>query len=105
MGASLRLPIREAADITADLHQLRDSLAVELAATVLDAIAEPLATATRLDRFALLFGSEGHGLDPAIIALCNRRLTIPMNPGTDSLNVAVAAGIFLHHFYSEASLL
>jgi tRNA G18 (ribose-2'-O)-methylase SpoU len=102
MGASLRLPIREAADIAADLRQLRNSLAVELAATVLDASAEPLSTAKRPDRFALLFGSEGHGLDPAIIALCNRRLTIPMNPGTDSLNVAVAAGIFLHHFCGAA---
>ena len=103
MGASLRLPIREAADIRADLHQIRDSLAVELAATVLDASAEPLSTAKPPDRFALLFGSEGHGLDPAIIALCNRRLTIPMNPGTDSLNVAVAAGIFLHHFCGAAT--
>jgi tRNA G18 (ribose-2'-O)-methylase SpoU len=98
MGASLRLPVREASDIVADLDQLRDLLAVDLAATVLDRSAERLATATRPDRFALLFGSEGHGLDPAIVALCDRRLTIPMNPGTDSLNVAVAAGIFLHHF-------
>ena len=101
MGASLRLPIGEAADIRADLHQLRDSLAIELAATVLDASADRLSTTKRSDRFALLFGSEGHGLDPAIIALCNRRLTIPMNPGTDSLNVAVAAGIFLHHLCGE----
>lgn len=98
MGASLRMPIRETADIAADLHQLRDTLAVELAATVLDQSAEPLSAATRLERFALLFGSEGHGLDPAIIALCNRRVTIPMTLGTDSLNVAVAAGIFLYHF-------
>jgi tRNA G18 (ribose-2'-O)-methylase SpoU len=103
MGASLRLPIRETADIAADLPQLRESLAVELAATVLDPSAEPLSTATRPDRFALLFGSEGHGLDPAIVALCDHRITIPMNPGTDSLNVAVAAGIFLHHFCGAAA--
>jgi tRNA G18 (ribose-2'-O)-methylase SpoU len=102
MGASLRVPIREATDIAADLRQLRDSLAVELAATVLDSSAEPLANATRPDRFALLFGSEGHGLDPSIVALCDRRITIPMNPGADSLNVAVAAGIFLHHFCGAA---
>jgi tRNA G18 (ribose-2'-O)-methylase SpoU len=98
MGASLRVPIRETADIAAELDQLRDTLAVELAATVLDQSAEPLSAAKRSDRFALLFGSEGHGLDPAIIALCNRRVTIPMTLGTDSLNVAVAAGICLYHF-------
>ncbi|HKD37511.1 MAG TPA: RNA methyltransferase [Pirellulales bacterium] len=98
MGASLRVPIRAAADIAADIRHLRDWLDVELAATVLDPTAEPLSTANRGDRFALLFGSEGHGLAPAIVALCRRRITIPMQRGTDSLNVAVAAGIFLHHF-------
>jgi tRNA G18 (ribose-2'-O)-methylase SpoU len=98
MGASLRVPIRAAEDIAADLRELRDSLGVELAATVLDPNAELLAEVHRADRFALLFGSEGHGLAPGIVALCQRRITIPMQPGTDSLNVAVAAGIFLHHF-------
>ena len=48
-----------------------------------------------------LFGSEGHGLDPAIITLCNRRLTIPMHAEADSLNVAVAAGIFLYRFQNR----
>lgn len=98
MGASLRVPVRAADDIQTDLRELRDPLGVELAATVLDPTAEPLAAANRGDRFALVFGSEGHGLAPSIVALCNRRLTIPMRPGTDSLNVAVAAGIFLHRF-------
>jgi tRNA G18 (ribose-2'-O)-methylase SpoU len=28
-------------------------------------------------------------------------LTLPMMPGVDSLNVAVTAGIFLHHFARE----
>ena len=35
------------------------------------------------------------------IAACNRRVTLPMQLGTDSLNVAVAAGIFLYHFTRE----
>ena len=45
----------------------------------------------------LLFGNEKHGLDPRWIELCDRKLTIPMAAGADSLNVAVAAGIFFHH--------
>jgi TrmH family RNA methyltransferase len=44
-----------------------------------------------------LLGSEGHGLDDEWLALCDRRITIPMRPGAESLNVAVAAGIVLHH--------
>ncbi len=102
MGASLFVPIRESHEIAADLIKLKDSLGLQLAATVLDETAELLAGAARPERFALLFGSEGHGLDPAIVELCDRRLTIPVHQRADSLNVAVAAGIFLHHFQQRA---
>jgi tRNA G18 (ribose-2'-O)-methylase SpoU len=98
MGASLRVPIRESPDLAADLQRLRDECRVQLVATVLDADAEPLATAARAERLALVFGSEGHGLSRSIVSLCHRRITIPMSESIDSLNVAVAAGIFLHHF-------
>jgi tRNA G18 (ribose-2'-O)-methylase SpoU len=64
----------------------------------LDEAAEPLADAGRASRFGLLFGNEAQGLDAAHVAVCQRRVTIPMKLGTDSLNVAVAAGIFLYHF-------
>lgn len=48
-----------------------------------------------LDRPALLLGAEGPGLPAATLARC-RTVSIPMAPGFDSLNVAVAAGIALH---------
>ena len=47
-------------------------------------------------RAAVLLGSEGPGLSPALMARA-RTLAIPMSPGWDSLNVAVAGGIVLHH--------
>jgi tRNA G18 (ribose-2'-O)-methylase SpoU len=98
MGAALRVPVRQSSNLAADLRQLAGPLGVQLAATVLDPTAEPLAHATRPERFALLLGSEGHGLLPEIVAECQRKITIPMHGGTDSLNVAVAAGILLYHF-------
>jgi TrmH family RNA methyltransferase len=48
----------------------------------------------------LLFGNEAQGLDAESIAACQRKVTIPMHHDTDSLNVAVAAGIVLFHFSS-----
>ncbi len=87
----------ESANLPTDLDRLQ-ALGVELLATVLAPDAEPLKACTRPRRFALLLGSEGHGLPAEIIAQCDRRITIPMHPGVDSLNVAVAAGIILHHF-------
>ncbi len=47
-------------------------------------------------RSAVLLGTEGEGLPPAIIDAC-RSVTIPMAAGVDSLNVATTSGIVLHH--------
>jgi tRNA G18 (ribose-2'-O)-methylase SpoU len=98
MGAVLELEIVESADLADDVATLRRQHGVETIATVLDCAAEPLPAAGRAERIALLFGSEGHGLDDAWIAACDHRVTLPMQRGTDSLNVAVASGIFLYHF-------
>jgi tRNA G18 (ribose-2'-O)-methylase SpoU len=98
MGTSLRLPVIASANLARDTEELRSRWGVQLAATVVDPTAEPLDSAGRPDRLALLLGSEGAGLDPAWVARCDRRITIPMRPGAESLNVAVAAGIVLYHF-------
>ncbi|MCC6910250.1 MAG: RNA methyltransferase [Phycisphaerales bacterium] len=99
MGAVFTLPIVCSTDLRADLSVLRQRWNVELIATVAnDASAETLSAATtRAERTAILFGSESQGLDRYWLDVCNRRLTIPMHLGTDSLNVAVAAGIILWH--------
>lgn len=96
MGTVLRLPIVESDNLERDLTRLRDEWRIELAATVLDDAAERLDQITRPPRLGLLFGNEANGLEPRWKELCDRRLTIPMCHGIDSLNVAVAAGIFLY---------
>ncbi len=47
-------------------------------------------------RAAIVLGTEGAGLPTSILAR-SRAVSIPMAPGVDSLNVAVTAGIVLHH--------
>lgn len=98
MGTIFRLPLLHTDDLSRDLRRLRDEWGVQLAGTVLDPSAEPLERARRPNRFGLLFGGEAQGLDAQWTQLCDRCVTIPMHHGTDSLNVAVAAGIFLYHF-------
>ncbi|MBX7248837.1 MAG: RNA methyltransferase [Caulobacteraceae bacterium] len=56
----------------------------------------PLAQLDRLRRPAVMLGAEGAGLPAALIAAATP-IGIPMAPGVDSLNVAVTAGIVLHH--------
>lgn len=47
-------------------------------------------------RSAVLFGAEGPGLAPDILASCTT-VRIDMHGGFDSLNVATTSGIVLHH--------
>jgi len=44
-------------------------------------------------RLALLLGTEGDGLAPAVIENCDYSVMIPMSHGVDSLNVAAAAAV------------
>src|SRR5690242_19991924 len=46
-----------------------------------------------VDRLALVLGSEGHGLSARWEAAADRRATIPMAAGIDSLNVAAATAV------------
>ncbi len=96
MGNALRLPIVASEDLAADLSRLRDAHSVELAAMVLDADAVSIESVTHPGRVALLFGHEGEGLGDEWMRRCDHRWTIPMDNGTDSLNVAAAAAIVLY---------
>jgi tRNA G18 (ribose-2'-O)-methylase SpoU len=95
MGSAFALPIVRSSDLLSDLDMIKAHEIISLA-TVLADDAEPLDSIQRPPRVAVIFGSEAQGLDAETIAHCDRRITIPMRLGTDSLNVAVAAGIFLY---------
>jgi tRNA G18 (ribose-2'-O)-methylase SpoU len=44
----------------------------------------------------IVFGSEGDGISPAVLAACDDAVAIPMPPHVDSLNVGAAAAVFLY---------
>lgn len=98
MGAALRLPLALMRHPVADFAAIQRDYQVELCATVLDATAESLLQFSRSRRTGLVFGSEGHGLPQELIHACQRRITLPMHPHVDSLNAAIAAGIFIYEF-------
>lgn len=98
MGTIFYLPIFRSQHLAGDLQWLKEQWHIELIATVLDSAAENLAGVVASRRAALLFGSEDQGLSPEIVALADRKVTLPMAWNTDSLNVSIAAGIFLYHF-------
>jgi tRNA(Leu) C34 or U34 (ribose-2'-O)-methylase TrmL len=44
----------------------------------------------------VVFGSEGHGISPAVLAACDEAVAIPMPPEVDSLNVGAAGAVFFY---------
>jgi tRNA G18 (ribose-2'-O)-methylase SpoU len=61
-----------------------------------------LAELKRPARVAVLLGTEGPGLDAAVLAR-TRTARIPMAAGVDSLNVATTSGIVLHQLMQAAA--
>jgi len=99
-GAALVLPIVTLADLPADVVRLRGAGLVVLALVARPDAASLDALAPLPARAALLVGNEGDGLSAGAVAAADLAVTIPMRPGIDSLNVAVATGIALHRLAS-----
>lgn len=96
MGTVLQTPLGRSQDLVADLLALKQRWEVSLVAAVLQLPAQPLAEVCWPRRAAVLVGNEWTGLDSGWLTLCDQRVTIPMDPRVDSLNLGVAAGIFLY---------
>ncbi len=99
MGALFTLPVLDgSASWPGVIGDLKASGHVVIATTPdqsapgIDAVME----GRRVQRIVLLVGSEGEGLTDGAIRAAGVRARIPMAPGADSLNVAVAAAIALH---------
>jgi TrmH family RNA methyltransferase len=63
-----------------------------------DAAGQAIETIAPPTSVALVVGNEGAGLSDDARMRCARLVGIPLAPEIESLNVAVAAGILLHHF-------
>lgn len=101
MGNVLFLPVVETDDLPGYLSALNRDHGCSLVSTVLDPKATSLSRFQFRPRTVLLFGNEYDGVSSAAQSIVSERLTIPMLNGTDSLNVAVSAGIFLHQFRTQ----
>ncbi len=95
-GDALRVPwarvglVRDwAPQVVPQLHEL----GFELAALALEERSISMEELPRPERLALVMGTEGEGLMPQTIELCDHVVKIPMRAGVDSLNVGAAAAV------------
>ncbi len=97
MGTVLQVPWTRIPSWPEGLQELREAgFVVASLALTDDAITLAELAAEKLDRLAIVFGTEGHGLTPATITASDRVVRIPMAHGVDSLNVAAAAAVTLY---------
>ena len=97
MGAIFQLPVVELAHVSTlaqALHTLRTRGIRCIAAH--PHTDKTIARADFTRDCCLVFGSEGAGLSPETLAVCDEAVAIPMPPRIDSLNVGAAAAIFLY---------
>ena len=76
-------------------HKFNSILATAMNAKSLD-------TFNSIENGLIVMGSESHGVSKEIFEQCSSKITIPAYGQTESLNVAVATGIILHHFTANS---
>lgn len=94
MGAVFHLPFARVSSLSRTLHQFA-------ARGIRTVGAHPHTDAGSLYDFNLredcciVFGHEGNGISPDVLAGCSHPVAIPMPPTVDSLNVSSSAAVFL----------
>lgn len=93
-GLWFQVPMRISTDLPATLQHYRQQ-GFQIIAT------RPTAPATYWDidlrrPTLLMLGNEGAGLSPALAAIADQTVNIPLSPGVESLNVAIAAALILY---------
>jgi tRNA G18 (ribose-2'-O)-methylase SpoU len=96
MGNVFKIPVVRTVNVAGEIDRLRREHSFRWVATVADQQAVPLDELPASRRTGVVFGSEGDGLSPEMIAHCDVSATIPMRADIDSLNVTMATAIFLH---------
>jgi RNA methyltransferase, TrmH family len=94
MGSALRLPVTRGPSIDAVMQELQKSRTKMIAAVPREGH-DPDAVDWS-GRIALLLGGEGQGLGADVIEATDERVTIPMEPPVESLNVAASAAIMIY---------
>lgn len=96
LGAEKTVPWERVEDISHCVTTVRQA-GVRVVVLEQDARAIALSDYTPPASWALMVGNEVTGLEPEALALADDVVEIPMLGQKESLNVAVACGIALHH--------
>ena len=105
MGTVFKLPVVHVTSLVETLNALRTRHNIRSLAAHphgVESGSQPDTPGATLQKSALhsdcciVFGSEGEGISPGVLAACDASIAIPMHNGIDSLNVASASAVFFY---------
>jgi tRNA G18 (ribose-2'-O)-methylase SpoU len=102
MGAIFKLAVLESPNLVQTLREFR-AHGVRCIAAHPHSDKKVLSQADFTRDCCVVFGSEGHGISPQVLAVCDEAVTIPMANEVDSLNVSAAAAAFLYEVNRQRS--
>jgi tRNA G18 (ribose-2'-O)-methylase SpoU len=105
MGTVFKMPIVHCANLVQVLAGLRTSHRFHILAAHPHTEEHSIHFSDFTSHCCLIFGSEGQGVSPAVLSMCDRPVAIPMQQGVDSLNVASASAVFLYEVHRQRCLL
>ncbi len=102
MGNVFEIKVHHSRDIIVTIKELKRNGSQIVVAEICDeSIA--LEKVSFSDKYCLIFGSEGNGIDPKIFDLCHQIVHIPISKNVPSINVAASSAVFLNHLTSKLS--
>jgi tRNA G18 (ribose-2'-O)-methylase SpoU len=103
MGTIVDMEILRVPDLAESLRELKRAQNVRVVGAALRENAYNLSEVNPSANVILVFGSEGWGLRKSVVQGCDILAKIPMAAGIDSLNVAIASGIFMYKIQEDRS--
>ena len=98
-GAAYSVPLCKVTHLKDAIYYLQASGISVVAAT--EKAAEPIYEADLNRPLALVMGSEGKGIHPGTLKLCDVQAKLPVLGAIQSLNVSVACGVFLYEILRQ----
>jgi tRNA G18 (ribose-2'-O)-methylase SpoU len=96
MGTVFRLPVVHLTSLIEAIGEMRSRHNIHVVAAHPHALHGTLQEASFGKECCIVFGSEGEGINPSVLSVCDESVAISMRRGVDSLNVASASAVFLY---------
>jgi tRNA G18 (ribose-2'-O)-methylase SpoU len=101
MGTIFKLPVIQSDHLVTTIHELKTRFGVRVIAAHPHDERQLISAVNYRGDCCLVFGSEGNGISPDVLAACTENAAIPMQRGVDSLNVASASAVFLYEVLKQ----